>query len=43
MEAVNDALKYVVQARKLLDKLWDEEILEEIRQLLNKAEEALVR
>lgn len=42
-ETTNDALKYVVKAKKLLDNLFDEKTLEEIRQLLEKAEETLVK
>lgn len=45
MEAVNDALKYVVQAKRLLEgktEMWDGDI-DEIVQLLDKAEEALVK
>lgn len=41
MESVNDALKYVVQAKNLLSKPWDEKMIEEMFDLLNKAEEAL--
>ena len=43
MEAMNDALKYVVQAKILLSQPWDEKVAEEMFQLLNKAEEALVK
>jgi hypothetical protein len=43
MEAVNDALKYVVQAKNLLTQPWDEKVAEEMYQLLNKAEEVLVK
>lgn len=43
MEAVNDALKYVVQAKNLLCKPWDEKVAEEMYDLLNKAEEALAK
>jgi len=43
MEAMNDALKYVVQAKQMIDKIWDEQSLEELRALLDKAEEALVK
>lgn len=41
MEAVNDALKYVVKAKNLLSQPWDEKIAHEMYELLNKAEEAL--
>lgn len=44
MEAMNDALKYVVQAKIiLLQKMLNEEALDELKDLLEKAEEALVR
>lgn len=44
MEAsMNDALKYVVQAKNLLLIPWDEIVAEEMFRLLEKAEEALVK
>lgn len=45
MEAVNDALRYVGQAKKLLNEIPAGQILtqQEIRELLEKAEEALVK
>lgn len=45
MENMNDALKYVVQAKKLLDEIADGVIdnQDAIRELLEKAEEALVK
>ena len=43
MEAMNDALKYVVQAKIILmHNALNEEALTEMRELLEKAEEALV-
>jgi hypothetical protein len=43
MECVNDASKYIAQAKKLLENLGDYETLIQIRELLDKAEEALVK
>jgi hypothetical protein len=55
MEAVNDALKYVVQARKLLKELCicidcgqgtiphQQDSIDTMAELLEKAEEALVK
>lgn len=43
MEAMNDALKYVVQAKNILLGTWDELMIEEVIKLLDQAEEALVK
>ncbi len=43
MEAMNDALKYVVQAKNILLGAIDEVMLEEVVKLLDQAEEALVK
>ena len=43
IRVINDALRYVGQAKKLLENICDEDTLNEIRNLLNNAEEALVK
>jgi len=43
MEAMNDALKYIVQAKNILLTVVDEVMLEEAIKLLDQAEEALVK
>jgi hypothetical protein len=43
MELMNEALKYVVQAKQLLDKHLDDDALKELKEILEKAEEALVK
>lgn len=43
MESMNDALKYVVQAKNILIGAVDELMIEEVIKLLDQAEEALVK
>lgn len=43
MESMNDALKYVVQAKNILLMTFDEIMIEEVIKLLNQAEESLVK
>ncbi len=43
METMNDALKYVVQAKNILLAAVDELMIEEVIKLLDQAEEALVK